>query len=215
MKKPKIALFIHNPEASRRCCNGMIKVLSEHYDIKLFTEHECNSKTFKNIDIIAFPGGIGDADKYDEFFRRKSANVVADFIGNGGKYLGVCMGGYWAGHHYFDILDGINVVQYIKRPTSEIKRSYATIADVLWEGEAHSSYFYDGCTFIGDQKKFDTYATYSNGDPMAIIQNGIGLVGCHLESNEGWYDKKYLKPYWHKGIQHPLLLNFVDLLMQY
>ena len=30
---------------------------------------------------------------------------------------------------------------------------------------------------------------YANGDPMAIVQNNLGLVGCHLESQAHWYTK--------------------------
>jgi hypothetical protein len=48
---------------------------------------------------------------------------------------------------------------------------------------------------------------------MAIIQGKIGLIGCHLESEKWWYDKKYLEPHWHNNQHHQLLLNFVDNLM--
>ena len=50
---------------------------------------------------------------------------------------------------------------------------------------------------------------------MAIIQNNIGLIGCHPESDEYWYDKPYLKKYWHNFIHHKLLLDFVDKLMKH
>jgi hypothetical protein len=69
-------------------------------------------------------------------------------------------------------------------------------------------YFYDGCAFVGDN--MDVVATYSNGDPMAIIQGRIGLIGCHPESEQWWYDKKYLEPHYHNGVHHKLLLDFVN-----
>ena len=50
----------------------------------------------------------------------------------------------------------------------------------------------------------------SNSDPMAIIHKNIGLIGCHLESEQWWYDKKYLEPHWHRGIHYGLLLDFVN-----
>jgi hypothetical protein len=75
-------------------------------------------------------------------------------------------------------------------------------------------YFYDGCALVGDENKFETVARYANNDPMAIIQNRVGLIGCHPESQQFWYDKKYLKPHWHQGQHHQLLLEFVDQLMQ-
>jgi hypothetical protein len=33
-----------------------------------------------SIDVIAFPGGIGDSDSYFNFFTRRRANRIAEFI---------------------------------------------------------------------------------------------------------------------------------------
>jgi glutamine amidotransferase-like uncharacterized protein len=216
--KPKVALFIHHPECSQDCCNGIIRSLSEFYDIKLFSENECKPETLQGIDIVAFPGGIGDATKsYDTFFRRRAQQTITDYVFHGGRYLGICMGAFWAGSYYFDILNGIDAVQYIKRPGADIRRPYGTIAPVTWLGVTQEMYFYDGTAFVGDASKFTTVATYSNGDPMAIIQNRIGLIGCHPESEEHWYKEpyEYISDKWHNGLHHLLLLDFVNHLMQY
>ena len=211
-----IALFINHPECSKDCCEGMIKALSNSYIITLFSFDECSTINLESYDMVAFPGGIGDASSYDRFFRRKIQNKVADYITNGGRYLGICMGAYWAGSYYFDILDEVEPVQYIKRPTSDIKKSYGTVAPVLWNNNNENMFFYDGCAMIGNSDKFTTISTYANGDPMAIIQNRIGLIGCHLESQEYWYQKpwQYINKHWHQEKHHQLLLEFVDLLMQ-
>ena len=213
--KPTIALFLHHPECSTDCCDGMTQALSKFYTIKTFTEEDCDPQTLSSADIVAFPGGIGDANCYDEFFRRKSQNAVADYVSNGGRYLGICMGAYWAGSHYFDILDDVDAVQYIKQPTADIKRSYSTVASVQWNNKPEKMFFYDGCAFLGNSNKFNTVATYANGQAMAIIQNRIGLIGCHPESLEYWYnDSPYIKSDWHHGRHHNLLLEFVNKLMQ-
>jgi glutamine amidotransferase-like uncharacterized protein len=214
--KPTIALFLHHPECSIDCCDGMIKALSKYYTIKTFSEHECNHWTLGSANIVAFPGGIGDANSYDKFFRRKAQNDIADYVTYGGRYLGICMGAYWAGSHYFDILNGVDAVQYIKRPTSDIKRSYSTVANIKWDNTTENMFFYDGCAFVGDTKKFTTIASYANGDAMAIIQNRVGVIGCHPESQEYWYDtpRQYLKNHWHNGKHHTLLLDFVNQLMK-
>jgi hypothetical protein len=46
-------------------------------------------------------------------------------------------------------------------------------------------YFYDGCAIVGDQ--MEVVATYLNGDPMAVIQNNVGMIGCHPEALSWWY----------------------------
>jgi hypothetical protein len=215
--KPTIALFQNHPECSIDCCNGMIQALSSQYKIKIFLTDECTSKTFENVDIVAFPGGIGDASSYDKFFRRRAQNAVADFVANGGRYLGICMGAYWAGSYFFDILDGVDAVQYIRQPDADIKRSYSTYAPVIWNGQPEDMFFYDGCALVGDSTKFHTVATYANGDAMAIIQNRVGIIGCHPESQKYWYEtpREYISSKWHDGRHHTLLLEFVNELMRH
>jgi hypothetical protein len=213
MVKPTIALFLHHPECSQDCVDGMTQSLSKHYKIKTFGVDECNASTFNKADIIAFPGGIGEASSYNSFFRRKAQNAVADYVEHGGRYLGICMGAYWAGRNYFDILEECDAVQYITRPRTDIRRSYGTYAPVIWQGNPYNMYFYDGCAIVGNRSKFQTVATYANGDPMAIIQGRIGIIGCHPESQEFWFNKPYLKPYWHHEEHHTLLLQFVDQLI--
>jgi hypothetical protein len=55
---------------------------------------------------------------------------------------------------------------------------------------------------------------YSNGDPMAIFRGRVGIIGCHPEADEFWFDKTHLKKHWNKYEHHNLLLKFVDELMQ-
>jgi hypothetical protein len=123
------------------------------------------------------------------------------------------MGAYWAGSHYFDILENVDTVQYIKQPTSDIKRSYSTVATVNWNNQIENMFFYDGCALVGDGN-YKTTATYANGDAMAIIQNNIGLIGCHPESEKFWFDSySWMGKHWHNEIHHKLLLDFVNELL--
>jgi len=206
-----IALFNHHPECSDQCCKGMMRALEPHYKIKWFTVRDDLKEVVKNVDCIAFPGGIGDSDSFFDYFSRTRSNVISSFIDDGGKYLGICMGAYWAGSRYFDILNNVNCVQYIKRPTAEIRRSYGTVADIEWLGQKEKMFFYDGCTFVGSGR-YDTIAKYANDEPMAIIQGNVGIIGCHPESEEFWYEEpyKYLSGYYHDGRHHNLLLEFVN-----
>jgi len=215
-----IALFNHHPECSDQCCMGVLRALSPNYEVKWFTVRDNLDEVLNNADAVFFPGGIGDSDSYFDFFNRSKGNAIAEFVSRGGKYIGICMGAYWAGRRYFDILDDVDAVQYIKRETAEIHRSYGTIAQVKWnrhkpDQSTELMFFYDGCTFVGDGK-YDLVATYLNNEPMAIIQGNVGLIGCHPESEEFWYEKpyQYINKYWHDGKHHRLLLGFVDKMLK-
>jgi glutamine amidotransferase-like uncharacterized protein len=165
--------------------------------------------------MVVFPGGMGDSDSYNTVLKNNK-DVVVDFVTRGGKYLGICMGAYWAGKDYFNILDKVDAVQYIRRPNTCTRRPHAKNMPVVWRNQPCNMFFYDGCALVGDEMSpYETVATYSNGDNMAIIQNRIGLIGCHPESEQFWYDGySWLKGKYHNGTQHELLLNFVNELMQ-
>lgn len=192
--------------------NGVMQALAPHHPIKIFSKHRVRDGFFDDVGLVVFPGGEGEASAFSHLLKANGP-AIQQFLQRGGKYLGICMGAYWADAHYFDILKQTRVVQYIKRPRADIKSSYGTTAPVLWRGQSARMYFYDGPTFL--HGNFDTIATYANGDPMAIVQGGIGLIGCHLESQAHWYSKKYMQPHWHQEQHHALLVQFVaDFLLE-
>ena len=211
----KIALFVCDPKCSVQSTNGVMNALSSNYNFKLFSKNEVEEGFFDDVDMVVFPGGMGDSDSYNTVLKNNK-DVVVDFVTRGGKYLGICMGAYWAGKDYFNILDKVDAVQYIRRPNACTRRPHAKNMPVVWRNQPCNMFFYDGCALVGgDMSPYETIATYSNGDNMAIIQNRIGLIGCHPESEQFWYDGySWLKGKYHNGTQHELLLNFVNELMQ-
>ena len=212
---PKIALFTRHPHCSLQCCNGVINALLPHYSFKLFNEKQCEGTLLDDVDMVVFPGGVGDSESYHRFFRDKQhSQFITEYVNRGGRYLGICMGAYWAGQEYFNILQNADAVQYITRPNTDTRRPHPKAIDITWLGNKEKMYFYDGCAIVGDRSSFDTIATYANGDPMAVIQNRVGVIGCHPESEEFWYQPSWMKNKYHNGTHHPLLRNFVDALMQ-
>ena len=210
----KIAIFLHQPYCSVQSGNGVMQALGSCYNFKIFTRHDLEADFFDDVDMICFPGGLGDASKFN-FLTKENANRIKKFVQDGGAYLGICMGAYWAGSHYFNLLKDVDAVQYITRPDTDTRRPHAKNLDVTWLGEDKKMYFYDGCSLVGNETKFQTVARYANGDPMAIIQNKIGLIGCHPESERHWYESySWMRGKYHEGSQHKLLLNFVDSILK-
>ena len=208
-----IALFVYDPKCSVQSNNGIIKALDGHYHFKLFSKNEVEDGFFNNVDAVVVPGGFGDADSYDSLFKY-NGRAVKKYIKSGGRYLGICMGAYWASSLYLNILDNVEVVQYLKRPGTDTRRPHAKNMSITWRGEPMNMFWYDGCALIGDGDK-EVIATYSNGDAMAIIQNKIGLIGCHPESEQFWYDSySWMNGKYHNGTHHKLLLDFVNELME-
>lgn len=211
--KGRIALFLHQPYCSVQSGNGIIRALSPHYSFKIFTRHDLEADFFDDVDAICIPGGFGDASNFD-YLLRENGDRIKEFVQRGGAYLGICMGAYWAGQHYLNILEGVDAEQYITRPGTDTRRPHAKDIKIKWNNIDTTMYFYDGCALVGNGK-YDTIATYSNGDPMAIIQNKIGLIGCHPESERHWYESySWMRGKYHNGAHYPLLLDFVDTIIK-
>jgi len=209
-----IALFVHQPKCSVQSANGIIQALSSHYRFKIFTRHKVERDFFDDVDCVAIPGGIGDASSF-EYLLIDNGCRIQEFVAQGGAYLGICMGAYWAGSNYLDILKHVDAEQYMTRPGTDTRRPHAKNIDIVWNNDPMKMFWYDGCSLVGDESTFTTVARYTgNNDPMAIIQHRVGLIGCHIESTPHWYESySWMRGCYHGGRHHALLLDFVDQLL--
>ena len=205
----RLALFQHEPYCSRDCCAGIISALSSCHEVTILGLRDLKRYFLEQFDMVIFPGGRGEASHFHTLFRHHE-ELIRSYIKNGGRYLGICMGAYWADEQYFNLLQDLRCAQYITRPHAEIRRSYPTLARINWQSQMQTMYFFDGCTFTGDLSHCEVIARYANGDPMAIIQRNIGVIGCHPESEAHWYHSKAMKNAWHEFRHHQLLLDFVN-----
>jgi len=208
---PTMAVFLHQPRCSVQSANGVMQALHPDFRFKIFARQEIEADFFDDVDIVCFPGGIGDSDSFDSVMRH-NRRLIMRYLRQGGRYLGICMGAYWADQDYFNILSGVRVMQYIRQPGTDTRRPHAKHMPVRWRGHDTHMYFYDGCTF--GPGVYHTVATYQTGWPMAIIQNRVGLIGCHPEAERFWYqDHSWMRRRWQHS-QHHLLRDFVHSLLE-
>jgi glutamine amidotransferase-like uncharacterized protein len=210
------------------CADAVCDVLNDSgmYRAKMigphsFPEMEFSVKNLMKADCLVIPGGWGDSDQFDQQLISYS-DIIIDYIAKGGKYLGICMGSYFVGSHYLNILNKADAVQYVRRKGATIHHENHDVVNLLWEREQRSVYFHDGAAFIPKGAKkipADIIATYQNGDAAALIQKykkgKIGVIGPHPEAMKWWfYSQTRIKTRWKDCIQHDLLLNFVEKLLK-
>lgn len=170
---------------------------------------------------LVVPGGLGDADQFDNKLTL-SSKMVTSFVARGGKYLGICQGSYFAGKHYFNILDGYDAVQYIKTKDACTRKSTQTVVTVSWNGEGnYPMFFYDGAAFIqtDETATAQIISNYQNGNIAALIQDHkkgrIGVIGPHPEAYKWWfYTQKEIQDRWKDCVQQELLLDFIKKLLK-
>ena len=214
--KQKVGVFVNQPECSIQSAHGVMRALASRYTVEFIVQESLQEKYLRRYDMIVFPGGIGDSNTWHSIVEPYSDEILTQ-LQRGCRYLGICMGAYWAGRHYFNILkNNIEPVQYIRTEHAEIRRSYSTVAQIQWQNQQEHMFFYDGCAFLNannnnnNNKNCHVIATYKNGHAAAIVQNNLGLIGPHPESDIYWYNRQYLKAHWHDYRHHALLLAMVD-----
>lgn len=209
--KPTLAIFIHDPQCETECALGMIDGLVRDFDIRTFGIDQLNYEFLAHFDAVCFPGGMGDADDFYSIFNETHIRAVRNYVIDGGKYFGICMGAYWAGPNYFSLVKDTEVEQYIERASSDIIKETPTIAKVEWLGKPEMMYFYDGCAILGEN--LDVVATYYNGDAMAAIQGNVGMIGCHPESQEWWFTLDSIPESYYNSNHSKLMSDFVKRLV--
>jgi glutamine amidotransferase-like uncharacterized protein len=191
-----IALIYRGPAACKGCSESVAALLRDQYQIVYAGPREkvnVNAKTLSTAKLYVQPGG-GDLDKSWPHVRQY-ATPIRNYIKNGGRYLGICLGGYLAGTEPgFDLLPGTGQTdQYITSKGADVTSEIDTVVPVFWRGKLRHVYFQDGTRFQLDQKAAPTeiLATYTNGKIAAAVQNlgkgRIGMVGPHPEADKEWY----------------------------
>ena len=214
----RIAIYQQEPIFAADCALAIKSILQKEYkNVTIITHKTCNKSLLKNIDCVVFPGGIGDVDNFDVLLKNKK-RLIHDYVQQGGRYMGICMGAYVTTELYFDILNKTSAEQYIKHPGADVHTTSKTITTVIFESNHLTAYFYDGPVFEDDIEHHQVLATYHDGSAAAIIKPfGLGRVLCvgpHLESQQDWYDTPKLRPHWHAGAHHVMLLKMVAKLLK-
>jgi len=209
--KPTLAIFIHDPQCETECALGMIEGLVRDFDIRTFGIDNLTTGFLADFDAVCFPGGMGDADDFFDIFTEDHISAVQEYVHCGGKYFGICMGAYWAGPNYFDLVYDLEVGQYIERASGDIITDGPTIAKVEWLGVPEQMYFYDGCAIVGED--MEVVAEYYNGDAMAAIQGNVGMIGCHPESQEWWFELDNIPKSYYNSNHRQLMSDFVKRLI--
>lgn len=141
--------------------------------------------------LYAQPGGGELAPAYRRL--KKHAPAINQFVRDGGRYLGFCLGGYLAGETPgFGLLPG-DTDQYISSRRAGLRTDDSTVIDVEWAGRRRAVYFQDGPYFVLDPARgpADVVARYGNGLPAAVVagygRGVVGVVGPHPEATPDWF----------------------------
>ncbi len=141
-------------------------------------------------DLYAQPGGDGGP---TQAFKNptQDINTIKEWVKGGGRYLGICLGGYYAGSWVFNMLPG-DADNYASSSGSDINTTANTIAKVLWRDELRYIFFQDGAYFklSPGATTATVLARYQANNAIAAMvtaygKGKVGVSGPHPEG-DGW-----------------------------
>ena len=195
-KEPPLALVYRGPASLPGCPEAVAALLKSSrwgFDVRYVGPDEdlrLSKQVLAEAALYAQPGGDSLAHGYRQLRRHRSD--IRQFVREGGRYLGFCLGGYLAGATPgFGLLPG-DADQYIVSPDATVHTQHDTLVHVAWRGRERTLFFQDGPYFwVRPGSGADVLATYPNGTIAAMAvgfgSGRVGVVGPHPEATEDWY----------------------------
>jgi len=137
--------------------------------------------------LFAQPGGEVDTETAKRDFAHEIP-LVQPWVARGGRFLGVCAGGFVAGQEGYGVFPG-EVGSYVGSPNSQVKDDRDQAIQINWQGRQRTVDFQDGNYFEIPRGTpgVTVLATYNNGlVAAAVATHGRGkaaFTGPHFESS--------------------------------
>ncbi|MEW2384720.1 BPL-N domain-containing protein [Micromonospora sp. NPDC047707] len=193
---PPVALVYRGPATVPGCPEAVAALLKSSrwgFDVRYVGPDEVlplSRQALAGAALYAQPGGGSLKRGYRHLKRHR--DEIRQFVHSGGRYLGICLGGYLAGATPgFALLPG-DTDQYVGSAGATVDSEEDTVVQVSWCGRRRTLFFQDGPYFrLRPDADAEVLATYLNGAVAAVVtrfgDGKVGVVGPHPEATDDWY----------------------------
>jgi hypothetical protein len=129
-------------------------------------------------------------------FTPKVTTALKDYLRRGGRFLGICGGGFLASTGWKEETIHRKGLGIIPAESSVFQNSFeARILPVRWSGETRAMFFKAGPDFrlAPSKETVQIVATYSDGSIAALMcsygKGRVAVCGPHPEARRSWIDK--------------------------
>jgi glutamine amidotransferase-like uncharacterized protein len=218
---PPLALVYRGKAGAPGCSEAVVRLLRSSrwgFDVRYVGPKEdilLSAEVLANAAVYAQPGGGSLKKSYRRM--EPHSEMIRNYVGSGGRYLGFCLGGYLAGATPgFALLPG-DADQYIASRGATLRTDTDTVIEVRWRDRSRYMYFQDGPCFrlIPGADGVTVLGTYPNGEIASLVApfgaGRVAVVGPHPEATPDWYeDYALVDP---DGLDTDLGHDLVDTLM--
>ncbi|MCB9548031.1 MAG: hypothetical protein H6706_19615 [Myxococcales bacterium] len=121
-----------------------------------------------------------------------AARRIRAFVAGGGRYLGICLGGWVAGPWMNDTVPALDLLDGEVDAFTRTPRDHTTdqVIPVTWllPSQQRRVYFQEGPYF---EARGTVYARYSDGSVATLLadfgRGKVAVSGIHLEAEADWY----------------------------
>lgn len=203
------------------CAEAVAQVLrAQHYQVQLVDEHTLSAASLQAAQLYVQPGGSDDIMDTLSVLSVQQIQSIQQFVAQGGAYLGICAGGYLAGH-YADHAAGIRAFGLVELDEVAQERADTNQAQVIaialpGETEPRQVYYQAGPHFgttVPAKGRVLAYYAASKHVAARVSSYGhgrVGLIGPHYEADQSWFVADGLAP---APPQQSLLTQMLDALV--
>ncbi len=213
----KKALIYNGPGACPVCPGAVGSVLQKMgFLIEYVKPGQLTKLKFSEAVLYVQPGGTDRPNDILEALKPGEKLNLKNFVRGGGRYLGICSGGYLAGDY---VVDDKKAKAFGLIPITvdeESEDASPKLETIIWNNSVQQVYFQDAPSFnIKSVPSAVIWATYrDSGHGAALIydfgKGRVGVVGPHLEADETWFAGDNLT---FPGLKTKLLIDFINALL--
>jgi glutamine amidotransferase-like uncharacterized protein len=167
------------------------------FRVEFVNRHNLGKKSFRHAALWVQPGG--KSDEVAEALSQRQKNLIREFIGSGGRYLGFCAGAFLIDRyvHGDPSVPGLNLWpgnQVLAGPDDD----FGHVVPVRCMGKTNWLYYAGGVYFFfypndPAMAAYSAVAFYANGAPAALEfqfhRGRVAVIGLHPEASPEWKEK--------------------------
>jgi glutamine amidotransferase-like uncharacterized protein len=193
----KYALVYNGPVSEEDCPEAAAAIAQAvGLNVKFVSRIGELPRMLKDTAVFVIGGTGDDLQPLLKEFTPKVTEAFKEYLRNGGRYLGICGGGFMASTGWKEDGTQVKALGVIPAKCEVFRQDFAArILHIRWLGKTRPMYFKAGPSFelIESPESLEVLAHYDDGSIAALLSSygkgKIAVCGPHPEARESWSEE--------------------------